>query len=55
MESISSECAELKHNYDSCFNKWFAEKFLKNSYGEDSECEALFEKYQTCVKVRNVI
>ena len=29
MNSIGPECDELKKTYDSCFNVWFTEKFLK--------------------------
>ena len=49
MNSISPECQELKEKYDSCFNKWFSEKFLKGNTKD--ECGALFEVYQDCVKV----
>ena len=29
MNSLDPECNELKKKYDSCFNLWFTEKFLK--------------------------
>ena len=29
MNSLGPECDELKKTYDSCFNVWFTEKFLK--------------------------
>ena len=50
MNSLSPECQELKAQYDTCFNKWFREKFLKGQ-PEDPACNALFESYQRCVKV----
>ena len=49
MESIGKHCTEAKHLYEQCFNKWYAEKFLK---GDTSpECVELFEKYRACVMV----
>ena len=51
MDSVCSECADLKQNYETCFNKWFAEKFLKNSSEMDKKCDELFIKYKACVKV----
>uniref|UniRef100_A0A5S6QV39 TP53 regulated inhibitor of apoptosis 1 n=1 Tax=Trichuris muris TaxID=70415 RepID=A0A5S6QV39_TRIMR len=48
MNSISPKCNELKHLYDTCFNEWFSEKFLKG----DSEdvCQPLFLLYQECIR-----
>lgn len=46
--SIGEECQELKVAYDNCFNKWFAEQFLKGNTNDP--CKALFGVYQTCVK-----
>ncbi|MCL4124230.1 UNVERIFIED_CONTAM: hypothetical protein GTU68_015180 [Idotea baltica] len=51
MNSVDPECEELKKSYDDCFNKWFAEKFLKGFTKEDGSCKNVFEKYQSCVKV----
>ena len=48
MESVSSDCQELKRVYDTCFNTWFKESFLKGK-SEDT-CAPLFKVYQTCVK-----
>ena len=31
MNSLDPECNELKTKYDSCFNLWFTEKFLKGT------------------------
>jgi len=48
MNSVGEECNDLKKQYDACFNKWFAEKFLK---GDTKDiCAPLFKAYQTCVK-----
>ncbi|EZA52036.1 TP53-regulated inhibitor of apoptosis [Ooceraea biroi] len=50
MNSIGETCNELKQQYDSCFNTWFSEKFLKGDTS-DSTCSHLFKMYQQCVKV----
>ncbi|XP_067133213.1 TP53-regulated inhibitor of apoptosis 1-like [Centruroides vittatus] len=49
MNSVSSECGELKRQYDSCFNSWFVDKFLKGE--KNDSCSALFKLYQDCVKM----
>ena len=49
MNSVGAECQEMKHAYDECFNKWFAESFLKGK--KDDPCSELFKTYQACVKV----
>jgi TRIAP1/MDM35 family protein len=51
MNSIGEDCNELKNKYDSCFNNWFSEKFLRGST-DDSVCQPLFKVYQKCVQVR---
>jgi TRIAP1/MDM35 family protein len=51
MDSIGSNCNELKKQYDACFNSWFSEKFLKGET-DDSKCAPMFKIYQHCVKVR---
>uniref|UniRef100_T1J6E1 TP53 regulated inhibitor of apoptosis 1 n=1 Tax=Strigamia maritima TaxID=126957 RepID=T1J6E1_STRMM len=48
MNSVGEECNELKKTYDACFNKWFAERFLKGD--TEDVCSPLFKAYQTCVK-----
>lgn len=50
MNSIGENCNELKKQYDTCFNSWFAEKFLKGKT-DDAMCAPLFKIYQQCVKV----
>ena len=52
MNSVGKDCQELKHSYDECFNKWFAESFLKGK--KDDPCSGLFKEYQACVKVIEV-
>lgn len=47
--SIGPECTELKQKYDTCFNKWYSEKFLKGD--TTPECEDLFKDYKACVMV----
>ncbi|XP_005987220.1 TP53-regulated inhibitor of apoptosis 1 [Latimeria chalumnae] len=49
MNSVGQECTDLKHEYDQCFNRWFAEKFLKGDRSADP-CTELFKKYQVCVQ-----
>jgi len=49
MNSIGPECCELKAKYDSCFNVWFSEKFLKGHDDEDM-CKPLFVLYRDCVR-----
>lgn len=43
-------CQSLKEKYDTCFNFWFAEKFLKGDHN-DSMCSQLLESYKECVQV----
>lgn len=50
MNSVGEACTELKREYDQCFNRWFAEKFLKGDSAGDP-CGQLFKRYQLCVQV----
>lgn len=50
MDSIAPECTNIKHDYDRCFNDWFAERFLKGDTKLPVGCEDLFKKYQNCIK-----
>ncbi|KAG8230839.1 hypothetical protein J437_LFUL010236 [Ladona fulva] len=50
MNSVGENCNDLKKQYDSCFNSWFADKFLKGQYS-DEVCAPLFKVYQECVKI----
>ncbi|XP_042193435.1 TP53-regulated inhibitor of apoptosis 1 isoform X2 [Callorhinchus milii] len=49
MNSVGADCSELKRVYDLCFNRWFAEKFLKGERSGEP-CADLFKQYQECVK-----
>ena len=50
MNSVGEDCIELKWAYEDCFNKWFAEKFLKGKTQQDEACLKIFQKYQTCLR-----
>ena len=52
MNSIGEDCNELKTKYDSCFNSWFSEKFLRG-HTDDAACQPLFKVYQKCVQVKS--
>lgn len=45
--SLSEECNGLKTKYDSCFNSWYTEKYLKGSTSND--CDPLFQDYKACI------
>ena len=49
MNSLDTDCLELKKKYDDCFNVWFSEKFLKGDSRDT--CAPLFQVYHQCVKV----
>ncbi|KAL4646660.1 TP53-regulated inhibitor of apoptosis 1 [Arapaima gigas] len=49
MDSVGESCTELKREYDKCFTRWFADKFLKGDSDGDP-CDELFKKYQLCVQ-----
>ncbi|KAM6988269.1 TP53-regulated inhibitor of apoptosis 1 [Tautogolabrus adspersus] len=49
MNSVGEACTDLKREYDQCFNRWFAEKFLKGDRSGDP-CTETFRKYQLCVQ-----
>ncbi|KAK5699979.1 Mitochondrial distribution and morphology protein 35 [Elasticomyces elasticus] len=46
--SLATECNEVKERYDTCFLKWYSEKYLRNTATTD-ECEPLFRQYKTCL------
>ncbi|KAH0086117.1 hypothetical protein KCU60_g14699, partial [Aureobasidium melanogenum] len=46
--SLAPECNEVKERYDSCFLKWYSEKYLRGTATTD-ECEPLFAKYKQCL------
>jgi len=47
--SLASECNEPKERYDSCFLKWYSEKYLRGNSSTD-ECEPLFKAYKGCLQ-----
>ncbi|KAH8668396.1 mitochondrial distribution/morphology family 35/apoptosis [Xylariales sp. PMI_506] len=50
--SFAPECNEVKERYDTCFLKWYSEKYLRsNGKTDDNECANLFKDYQKCLKV----
>ncbi|OQV24579.1 hypothetical protein BV898_01639 [Hypsibius exemplaris] len=49
MDSVCEECTDAKRKYDSCFNKWFSERFL-NGHTDLQQCDELFKTYQECLK-----
>ncbi|KAH0149395.1 hypothetical protein KCU67_g11077, partial [Aureobasidium melanogenum] len=40
--------AAVARRYDSCFLKWYSEKYLRGTATTD-ECEPLFAKYKQCL------
>ncbi|KUJ10678.1 uncharacterized protein LY89DRAFT_626182 [Mollisia scopiformis] len=46
--SLAPECDEVKERYDSCFLKWYSEKYLRGK-GTTDECAALFKDYKRCL------
>uniref|UniRef100_A0A2R5LGE6 Putative tp53-regulated inhibitor of apoptosis n=1 Tax=Ornithodoros turicata TaxID=34597 RepID=A0A2R5LGE6_9ACAR len=48
MNSVGSECTELKKAYDACFNVWFSDHFLRGR--KEDRCAPLLKVYQDCVK-----
>lgn len=46
--SFAPECTESKTKYDTCFNSWYSDKFLKGESMEN-ECTELWDDYITCV------
>jgi TRIAP1/MDM35 family protein len=51
MESIGKECTPLKKEYDSCFQEWYTNDFLKGTSKTKVPCEELFKRYQSCLEV----
>lgn len=48
--SFAPECNELKQKYDTCFNTWYSEKFLKGK-GLQNECEDFWIEYKECLDI----
>ncbi|QPC79393.1 hypothetical protein HYE68_010145 [Fusarium pseudograminearum] len=49
--SLSPECNEVKERYDTCFLKWYSEKYLRGKERDNNECAEMFKEYQACLKV----
>ncbi|KAG8161997.1 hypothetical protein KVR01_007762 [Diaporthe batatas] len=50
--SLAPECNELKEKYDTCFLRWYSEKYLRGiGKSDDNECSDLFKDYQKCLNV----
>lgn len=50
--SLAPECDEVKEKYDTCFLKWYSEKYLRGvGKSDDNECSDLFKDYQKCLNV----
>lgn len=46
--SSTSPCAYLRAAYHNCFNRWYAEKFVKGQWDKE-ECLSEWEKYRACL------
>ncbi|KAH6615605.1 hypothetical protein B0J18DRAFT_437692 [Chaetomium sp. MPI-SDFR-AT-0129] len=50
-QSLAPECNEIKERYDTCFLKWYSEKYLRGiGTTDNNECAVLFKEYSTCLK-----
>ncbi|CAH0026286.1 unnamed protein product [Clonostachys rhizophaga] len=49
--SLAPECNDVKERYDTCFLKWYSEKYLRGAEKNSQECAGLFAEYQKCLKV----
>ncbi|KAJ5266849.1 hypothetical protein N7478_009657 [Penicillium angulare] len=46
--SIAPECNDIKEKYDTCFLKWYSEKYLRGNT-KSNDCDELFVKYKSCL------
>ncbi|CEJ90309.1 Putative Mitochondrial distribution and morphology protein 35 [[Torrubiella] hemipterigena] len=49
--SLAPQCNEVKERYDTCFLKWYSEKYLRGQEKDNNECAELFKDYQKCLTV----
>ncbi|KAH8175063.1 NAD(P)-binding rossmann-like domain-containing protein [Sarocladium implicatum] len=49
--SLAPECNEVKERYDTCFLKWYSEKYLRGAEKDTNECAGLFDEYRKCLGV----
>ena len=52
MQSIAEDCTPLKAKYDTCFNTWFKNSYLKGGQNHEQACGEVFAAYQQCLQVR---
>lgn len=52
MQSIAEDCTPLKAKYDTCFNTWFKNSYLKGGQDHEQACGEVFAAYQQCLQVR---
>ncbi|KAL1962518.1 hypothetical protein VTN77DRAFT_9639 [Rasamsonia byssochlamydoides] len=45
--SLAPECNNIKEKYDTCFLKWYSEKYLRGI--TEDECADLFKEYKKCL------
>ncbi|KAK4653689.1 pig-Q [Podospora pseudocomata] len=54
-QSLAPECNELKERYDTCFLKWYSEKYLRGiSTSDNNECATMFKEYNRALKERGI-
>ncbi|KAM0271059.1 hypothetical protein ACHAPA_003128 [Fusarium lateritium] len=41
----------LFRRYDTCFLKWYSEKYLRGQEKDNKECADMFKEYQSCLRV----
>ncbi|CAN6456168.1 unnamed protein product [Victoria cruziana] len=44
----TSSCSLLRTSYNDCFNRWYAEKYMKGQR-DKQECVEEWEKYRACL------
>ncbi|KAN0073074.1 Mitochondrial distribution/morphology family 35/apoptosis [Elaphomyces granulatus] len=45
--SLALACNSLKEKYDTCFLRWYSEKYLRGNTRD--ECAELFSEYKKCL------
>lgn len=48
--SLAPQCNKAKERYDTCFLKWYSEKYLRGN-GTQDDCITLFKEYNSCLSV----
>ncbi|KAL2346570.1 hypothetical protein Fmac_000570 [Flemingia macrophylla] len=46
--SSTSACSLLRDAYHNCFNRWYADKFMKGHW-DKLECASEWQKYRACL------